>query len=72
MEIPQIRILKPPTPDVLMLSNQSLLVSTWLLTTLDTQEELYAIISREVTHETLDHSIITTNKNLARAKRAVF
>lgn len=43
-----------------------------LLTTLDTKEKLYAIISREVAHKALNHSIITTNKNLARAKRAEF
>lgn len=70
--IPQIRILKSPAPDVLMLSNQSLLVSTGLLITLDTEEELYAILSREVAHEVLDHSIITINKNITRAKRAEF
>lgn len=70
--VPQIRILKSPSPDALMLSNQCLLISTGLLTTLDTEEELCAILAREVAHEVLDHAIITTNKNIVRAKRAEF
>lgn len=70
--IPQIRILKSPTPDMLMLANNCLLVSTGMLTTLDTEEELYAMLSREVAHYVLDHAIITVNKNIARAKRAEF
>lgn len=70
--IPQIRILKSPSPDALMLSNQCLLVTTGLLTALDTEEELYAIIAREVAHQVLDHAVITTNKNITRAKRAEF
>lgn len=70
--IPQIRILKSPSPDMLMLANDCLLVSTGMLTTLDTEEELYAVLSREVAHYVLDHAIITVNKNIARAKRAEF
>ncbi|WP_455586773.1 M48 family metalloprotease [Bacteroides sp.] len=70
--IPQVHILKSPSPDALMLSNHCLLISTGLLSTLDTEEELYAILAREVAHEVLDHAIITTNKNTTRAKRAEF
>ena len=70
--VPQVRILKSPSPDMLMLANNCLLVSTGMLTTLDTEEELYAILSREVAHYVLDHAIITVNKNIARAKRAEF
>ena len=70
--VPQIRILKSPSPDALMLSNQCLLISTGLLTTLDTEEELCAILAREVAHNVLDHAIITTNKNITHAKRAEF
>lgn len=70
--MPQIRVLKSPSPDMLMLANNCLLVSTGMLTTLDTEEELYAVLSREVAHYVLDHAIITVNKNIARAKRAEF
>lgn len=70
--VPQVRILKSPSPDMLMLANNCLLVSTGMLTTLDTEDELYAMLSREVAHYVLDHAIITVNKNIARAKRAEF
>lgn len=70
--MPQVRILKSPSPDMLMLANNCLLVSTGMLTTLDTEEELYAVLSREVAHYVLDHAIITVNKNIARARRAEF
>lgn len=55
--IPQVRILKSPSPDILMLANHCLLVTTGMLTTLDTEEELYAVLAREVTHYVLDHAI---------------
>lgn len=70
--IPQVRILKSPSPDLLMLANHCLLVSTGMLTTLDTEEELCAMLTREVAHYVLDHAIITVNKNITRAKRAEF
>ena len=67
---PLVRVLKSPAPDMLMLGNDCLLVSTGMLTALDSEEELYAVMSREVAHYVLDHAIITVNKNIARAKRA--
>ncbi|WP_455672916.1 M48 family metalloprotease [Phocaeicola sp.] len=70
--LPQVRVLKSPSPDMLMLGNDCLLISTGMLTTLDTEEELYALMAREVAHYVLDHAIITVNKNIARAKRAQF
>lgn len=70
--VPQIRVLKSPSPDMLMLGNHCLLVSTGMLTTLDTEEELYAVLAREVAHYVLDHAIITVNKNIARARWAEF
>ncbi len=69
---PLVRVLKSPAPDMLMLGNDCLLVSTGMLTALDSEEELYAVMSREVAHYVLDHAIITVNKNIARAKRAQF
>lgn len=69
---PLVRVLKSPAPDMLMLGNDCLLVSTGMLTTLDSEEELYAVMSREIAHYVLDHAMITVNKNIARAKRAQF
>ena len=70
--VPHVRILKSPSPDMLMLANHCLLVSTGMLTTLDTEEELFAMLSREVAHYVLDHAMITVNKAITRAKRAEF
>ena len=36
----------------------------------DNEEELYALMSREVAHYVMDHAVITINKNVARANRA--
>lgn len=70
--LPQVRVLKSSSPDMFMLSNNTLLVSTGMLATLDSEDELYAMLSREVAHYVLDHAIITVNKNVARARRAEF
>lgn len=70
--MPYVRILKSPNPDILMLGNNCMLVSSGLITLLDTEEELYSILAREVAHYVLDHAIITVNKNIARENRAIF
>ncbi len=69
---PYVRILKSPNPDLLMLGNGCLLISTGMLTLLDSEEELYALMSREIAHFVLDHAVITVNKNTARARRYEF
>ena len=69
---PVVRILKSAAPDIMTLSNNMLLLSTGMLTTLDTEDELVAILSREVSHYLLDHALITVKKNIARANRARF
>lgn len=65
-------ILKSLTPDSYMLPNGSLIISTGLLSTLDSAEELTAIMSSEVAHYVLDHALINVNKEVAREKRAAF
>lgn len=70
--MPYVRLLKSPNPDALMLANNCLLVSTGLLTTLDTEEELFGILSREIAHYVLDHGLITVNKNINRVRWSVF
>ena len=73
-EIPQpvVRVIKSASPDIMMLSNNMLLISTGMLTTLDTEEELVALLCREVSHYLLDHALITVKKNISLAKRAEF
>lgn len=70
--IPYVRLIKSPAPDILMLGNGCMLISTGMLTLLDSEEELYAMMSREVAHYVMDHAVITINKNVARANRAAF
>lgn len=70
--VPIVRILKSSAPDMMMLANHTLLVSTGMLAILDSEDELYALLSREVAHYINDHALITVAKNIARAKRAVF
>ena len=59
-------ILKSPAPDSFILPNGSLVLSTGLLSTLDSEEELTAIMASEVSHFVLDHAIINVNKEVAR------
>ena len=57
---------------ILMLSNNCMLVSSGLLTLLDTEDELFGMLARETAHYVLDHAVITVNKNINRANRAAF
>ena len=70
--MPYVRILKSPNPDIVMLSNNCMLVSSGLLTLLDTEDELFSMLAREMAHYVLDHAVITVNKNISRANRAAF
>ena len=72
VNIPMVRILKSSTPEIMMLANHTLLISTGMLATLDSEDELYALLAREVTHYMADHALITVSKNITRAKRAAF
>ena len=68
----QVKIYKSPSPDIILLSNGCLLLSTGMISALDNEDELVAILSREVSHYVLDHSVINYNKNIARMNRAQF
>lgn len=69
---PVVRLLKSAAPDMVLLGNDVLLVSTGMLATLDTEDELVALLVREVSHHLLDHALVTMKKNIARANRAAF
>ena len=70
--IPEVKLLKCAAPDMMMLGNDVLLVSTGMLATLDTEAELKALMLREVSHYLLDHAPLTIKQNIARANRAAF
>lgn len=65
-----IRVFQLPEPDVFILPNGTLLISTGMLCTLDSEEELEAILANELAHYALDHSIYNVNRTEQRAKRA--
>ena len=69
---PVARLYKSATPDMMMLGNDVMLVSTGMLTLLDTEDELVALMAREVSHHLMDHALITIKQNVARANRAAF
>ena len=63
-------ILQSPNPDAYMLPNGTLIISTGLLSTLDSVNELTAIIASEVAHYALDHHVMTVVHERARVRRA--
>lgn len=63
---PGIDILQSPVPDAFILPNGTMLITTGLLCTLDSEEELKAIIATELAHYVLNHPV----RNILRAKRA--
>ena len=65
-----IEILKSPNPDAYMLPNGTLIITTGLLSTLDSVKELTAIIASEIAHYALDHHVMTVVKERARVRRA--
>lgn len=69
---PMVRLLKSAAPDMMMLGNDVLLVSTGMLAALDTEDELMALMVREMSHHLLEHALVTIRQNIARANRAAF
>ncbi len=60
------------SPNAFMCPNGTILITTGLLSTINSEEELVASLAHEVAHYVLDHSIININKNLQRQKTALF
>lgn len=52
---PAIDILQSPVPDAFILPNGTMLITTGLLCTLDSEEELKAVIATELAHYVLNH-----------------
>ena len=71
-EYPDIDIIQSPNPDAYMLPNGVLLISTGLLSTLDSVEELTAIIVSEMAHYVFDHQLINTTNEISRVRRSEF
>lgn len=67
-----IKILKKNIPYALIFPNGSLYITTGLLSTINSEEELIGVLSHEIAHFVLDHSVININKAEKRQKRAEF
>lgn len=67
-----VRLIQSPEPDAFMLPNGSMVISTGLLCTLDSEDELAAIIANELSHFVLDHQVENIYIAERRAKRASF
>lgn len=67
-----ILILNEDTPNASMYPNGTLAMTTGLLASLHTEDELVAILSHEIAHFVLDHSIQNINEAIKRQKRAEF
>lgn len=67
-----VRVIQSPEPDAFMLPNGSMLISTGLLCTLDSEDELAAIIASELSHFAFDHQVENIYRAERRAKRAAF
>lgn len=72
VKTPVVRLLRSEAPDMMLLGNGTLLVSTGLLAILDSEDEIISLFAREVSHQVLDHALITVKQNIARANRAAF
>lgn len=67
-----ILIVDNPLLNAGMYSNGTMVINTGLLSALHTEDELVAILSHEIAHFVLDHSVQNVNKAKARKKRAEF
>lgn len=67
-----VQVIQSPEPEAYMLPNGSMLVSTGLLCTLDSEDELAAIIANEMAHFVRDDQINNIYIAERNAKRAAF
>ncbi len=69
----RIRVLSTTTPNALALNDGTLLLTTGLITTLETEAQLRAVLAHEVAHIVLDHALSTYRSGKRRSKaRKVF
>jgi Zn-dependent protease with chaperone function len=67
-----VKIIKDLAPNAWVYPNGTLFISTGLISTINTEEELLGILAHEISHFVLDHSIHNYNKAVQRQKRAEF
>lgn len=67
-----VKILKDFTPNAFIFPNGTLFVTTGLLSTINSEEELIGVLAHEISHFVLDHSVINIDKAMQRKKNAEF
>jgi beta-barrel assembly-enhancing protease len=67
-----VRILKSSQPNAFSTPEGTIILTTGLLSTIRSEDELIAILTHEVAHFVLDHQVININKETERQKRAEF
>lgn len=67
-----VRVIASPDPDAFMLPNGTMVVSSGLLCTLDSEDELTAVITNEMCHYLLDHQLDNVVRAEARSRHAAF
>jgi predicted Zn-dependent protease len=65
-------ILDNVLPNAYCLSNGTIIITTGLLSTIQSEDELVGIIAHEIAHFVLDHQILNKNLEADRKKRAEF
>jgi len=67
-----IKILEDRESNAFSLPNGCIIVSTGLLSTIQSEDELVGVLAHELAHFVLDHHIMNYNKEIDRKKRAEF
>jgi Zn-dependent protease with chaperone function len=67
-----IKILKDITPNAFIFPNGTMFVTTGLLSTINSEDELIGVLAHEIAHFVLDHSVLNINKAIQRKKNAEF
>jgi beta-barrel assembly-enhancing protease len=67
-----VKIVKDISPNASVYTNGSLLINSGLLSLIESEEELVAVLAHELAHFVLDHSIININAAMRRQLRGEF
>ena len=65
-------IIQDPSINAYCYPNGTIVINTGLLAALHSEAELVAILSHEIAHYVLDHSVVNINKTIEREQRAAF
>lgn len=67
-----IKIIKNTDPNAFCLANGTILITTGLLSTIESEDELVSILAHEIAHFVMDHSISNYNFENDKKKKAEF